>query len=1389
MSTSIQEDLSTTARVALELLAISYEGMTRTQLTACLASAGQPRLKATQLDPFLDELERAGLIDWDRYARCREGVDDPIVRELVQTGRFEALAEVVRQKLPADWSDSQDPDRSTREVRYLLYSGQQDEALDAAWRAWRLAPDCWDEETPLSFLCAPLDPVWLARFSPMVRAEALSDALALAALDLREAEAHLACFEAVVCDGGADTPALRAALAEQLLLRGRFDEAATLLQRVQGADSAQGLEALCRGQVDEAVRCFARALKSHKLNNLNKNTSPRPQIISVALSQLLYPVACLLTGDLTRVAEALLHVTRMMTSPSGLDARIPNALQDLAAFMQYERGGPEPEAVRERALHGWGYVEQAREEVFGAHGSLSRPLDGLILALVDRWTLETLPTPTAAWLERTSAQAQQAGYQWFAAQLDAIRTGAPVAPPQRDAWKPLVSLRTLQPPWRRALGALAALAPGRTTQAEAPEQSSRLAWFVTISALGEYCQIEAKEQRRSKKGGWTGGRAVALKRLYESRRSMSFLSALDHRICALIDLEYYRSSWRGYSNESYSLPPAEALPLLVEHPLVFWSDDPSTPVEVIQREVVLAVEQRADGYFVSLDPPIGSTGLKVWREATHQLVFATLPSKLESLSTLLHRGLRLPAEALPELDRTLLALSDLLPIRSPTQAGKAVSVEVPCVETLFLGLRALDEGSFCIRPEVMPLGEQGPSLAPGRGQATVVGTIDGVISHTTRELSEERQRIERLIEHSASLRGVSSEEAEWALDDLGACLGLLRELDALPEDLATQVQVRWLDAPLTLVGEVGEDALALSLSGAADGFRVSGALELPTQRSMGLTSLLELLHDSPTGFIALDEGRYVALSEALRRHLETLARFGAREGQDDHLELHRLAAHAIMPLVEAAGQASLDEAWLAHVERLARTSAETPTIPKTFAAQLRPYQEDGFVWMHRLASWGAGACLADDMGLGKTVQTLALLTERAPQGPALVVCPASVCSVWQEQAERFAPALRLIMLHGADRGATLEALAPFDVIVCSYGLLRVEREALSVASWATLVLDEAQAIKNPASLNWSAANALRADFRLALTGTPVENHLGELWSLFAFLNPGLLGSQRRFDEQVRRPIERDGDREAAQHLRRLLLPYILRRTKAEVLDELPERAEVELRLTLSPEEAIFYEQLRERALQELLTGEAGHMQVFAWLTRLRRACAHPSLAGYEGPPLGSAKLDALEELLMSMGGQGHRALIFSQFVDSLTLVRERLDALQISYQYLDGSTTQAQRRARVAAFQSGVGEVFLISLRAGGVGLNLTAADYVIHMDPWWNPAVEDQASDRVYRIGQQRPVTIYRLIAEGTIEARIVALHHRKRALAEGLLSGADQAGALSVDELIALIREGVRT
>jgi superfamily II DNA or RNA helicase len=449
-------------------------------------------------------------------------------------------------------------------------------------------------------------------------------------------------------------------------------------------------------------------------------------------------------------------------------------------------------------------------------------------------------------------------------------------------------------------------------------------------------------------------------------------------------------------------------------------------------------------------------------------------------------------------------------------------------------------------------------------------------------------------------------------------------------------------------------------------------------------------------------------------------------------------------------------------------------LPDGIQAILRPYQRLGVNWLVFLRQAGLGALLADDMGLGKTLQTLCAL-----QGRTLVVTPTSVLHHWADELQRFRPDLRASTYHGPQR--TLATTA--DVTLTTYAILRLDADTLAQTTWDTVVLDEAQAIKNPDSQVARAAYGLRASFRLALTGTPVENRLDELWSQLHFLNRGLLGGRQAFQERYERPIAA-GQPGVAAHLRDTLKPFVLRRRKREVAAELPPRTDVVLHCVLSDSERVVYDTVRAATLANvvaLLDAGGSVLAALEALLRLRQACCHPGLLPGQTAST-STKVALLLERLEEAVADGHKALVFSQWTALLDRVEPHLRAADMAFTRLDGTTRD--RASVVRHFQDEAGPpIMLVSLRAGGTGLNLTAADHIFLLDPWWNPAVEDQAADRAHRLGQTRPVLVYRIVTQDTVEERILALQEKKRTLADAALEGADRAATITREELLTLL------
>jgi len=564
--------------------------------------------------------------------------------------------------------------------------------------------------------------------------------------------------------------------------------------------------------------------------------------------------------------------------------------------------------------------------------------------------------------------------------------------------------------------------------------------------------------------------------------------------------------------------------------------------------------------------------------------------------------------------------------------------------------------------------------------------------------------------------------------------------------------------------------MRLEVSSGIDWFDLHGHVDFGDGRSAPFPQLLAAIARGED-VVVLDDGSVGLLPEEWLRRYATIAGFGSSEG--DSIRFGRSQAALLDALLAAQPAITYDETF-ARVRQELHTFTGIDAIdpPASFNGTLREYQREALGWFDFLRRFTFGGCLADDMGLGKTVMVLALLdarrstVSRAERRPSIVVVPRSLVFNWIDEARRFAPKLKILDYTGALRDAA--GIRGADLVLTTYGTLRRDAGVLNAIDFDYAILDEAQAIKNAATASAKAARLLRGRYRLALSGTPIENHLGELWSLFEFLNPGLLGSAKAFQ---RASSARTRDDMNLDWLSRALRPFILRRTKEQVAPELPRRTEQTLVCDLEGIQRKHYDELRAHYRQTLLAKIArdgvnkSKMQILEALLRLRQAACHSGLIDPARADEPSAKFDVLIPRLVEVIEEGHKALVFSQFTSLLALLRPKLEALGLTYEYLDGRTRD--RAARVERFQNDPAcPLFLISLKAGGLGLNLTAAEYVFLLDPWWNPAVEAQAIDRAHRIGQSRHVFAYRLLAHDTVEEKVSELQESKRELADAILN-----------------------
>lgn len=586
----------------------------------------------------------------------------------------------------------------------------------------------------------------------------------------------------------------------------------------------------------------------------------------------------------------------------------------------------------------------------------------------------------------------------------------------------------------------------------------------------------------------------------------------------------------------------------------------------------------------------------------------------------------------------------------------------------------------------------------------------------------------------------------------------------LPKLVRELVAAGWLvEAEGKLYRQAGEFKLAVRTE--RDWFDLNATADFEG-RTVPLPRLLAALSRGENS-VVLDDGSLGMVPEEWLKKYGLMARMGTIEG--DQVRFTKSQVGVLDALLASRPDVTFDKQFAAARDRLKRFEGVAPAdAPAKFEGELRGYQREGLGWLRFLREFGFGGCLADDMGLGKTVQVLALLAGKR-NGPALVVVPRSLVFNWKQEAARFAPGLRVLDHTGTGRDRTGAGFKDYDLVITTYGTLRNDAATFTEFRFDTCVLDESQAAKNAETETSKAVRLVNADHRLALSGTPVENHLGELWTLFEFLNPGMLG-RGVFVSGAGSP--RNPDADTREVLAKALRPFILRRTKDQVAKDLPAKTEQTVYCDLEPEQRKLYDELRDHYRQSLLSRvdsvgiKRSKIQVLEALLRLRQAACHPGLLDKKRVGHASAKLDLLLPQLQEVSEEGHKALVFSQFTSLLAIVKQKLDADGVAYEYLDGRTRD--RAARVERFQTDPDcKLFLVSLKAGGVGLNLTAAEYVFLLDPWWNPAVEAQAIDRTHRIGQTKPVFAYRLIARGTVEEKVVALQQSKRELADAILGG----------------------
>ncbi len=1380
------------AEKIIQLFSVIYEPINRTSFLECFNDIGardanyKPFINST-LKPYIDNLLAAGLLIQERgkAPQCHPLLAEVATRSALRSGCFAAMAKTVEDKLPirSYYTDGpkvfQNQTQLLREVRLGIYNQdiqfiykQLEDYEKYGYHEDKIsATDIFEQ------VCNnPFDADWCRTLSLPLYESILSCILINSLLRLSPAPEAFAVLEAgCSIPGEHSSNYLQMILAEQLLLRGCLQETQQCLERISqdyqnNAAVFWGWLHFLQGDNDQAIEYYTTALK------YLKKAKNKKKVYFNTIGGLFFILALLKDGSPNRLREAEEYCSFISRQS---DHWLRSTYAQLKILLQVQQGDiAQKEFILSNDIP---ILEQQR--------SLETIISALCLYWVDASQAKKyLPRI----LEPILSQAIASEYHWLAMETaemlsrlkphSSYSTSSEIL--QEDTGiESIIDIIHPQEPWELCLNALVNIhkQPQDTPKVESER---RLAWFITFY-FSKYT-LQPREQKINAKGDWSKGRVIALKRLHDNLGEFDYLTTQDIRVCSCI--ETFTSYGSGYYAKTEYTFSEKAISILIGHPLIFWEDSPTMRVEVVKGEPELVVKKGKAGRLTLkfLPPMEENKDILAVKETPTRIKVIEVNSEHRRIADILGKNnkLEVPATAQERVLAAINTVSTMVTVHSDIGGGLENAEEVPAQTIPHIHLLPAGTG---LKVAILsrPFADGGSYYPPGTGGGTVIAEIDGKRLQTTRNLQLEKQLKMEIIAACPTLTRYEPQDGEWLIPEVEDCLELLLEL----QELGDKAILEWPEGEkLRVSHNADKDDLQLKIKRQRDWFAVDGELKLDDTLVLDMQHLLELLEQSPSRFVRLGDGQFLALTREFRQRLDELRAFTQRNGKG--LGFHPTSVLAVEDLVDGVGKLQADKHWKAHIQRLQEMKNLQPELPSTLQAELRDYQIEGFNWLSRLAYWGVGACLADQMGLGKTLQALAVILQRAPQGATLIIAPTSVCLNWIGEVQKFAPTLNPIQFGSGNRQKLLDELQPLDMLVCSYGLLQQEDVAqiLSKVEWQTIVLDEAQAIKNIATKRSQAAMNLQSEFKLITTGTPVENHLGELWNLFRFINPGLLGSLESFNQRFAVPIEKFQDKQARQRLKKLIQPFLLRRTKTQVLSELPSRTEITLHVELSREEMAMYEALRQQAVTKLADSDATaghkHLQVLAEIMKLRRACCNSQLVMPDAP-LPSAKLQLFGEVLAELLENRHKALVFSQFVDHLHIIRDYLEEQSIKYKYLDGSTPAVERKKRVDAFQAGEGDVFLISLKAGGTGLNLTAADYVIHMDPWWNPAVEDQASDRAHRIGQQRPVTIYRLVAKDTIEDKIVDLHHHKRDLADSLLEDADISGKISTTELLRLIQE----
>ncbi|MDR1943630.1 MAG: hypothetical protein LBQ19_02300, partial [Synergistaceae bacterium] len=1217
------------------------------------------------LIPALLRWHRAGLVrkvniaSYDHWV-CSRLVSEPVTREAIDLGEFDRLFQVVSSaggKLSGTVDTWHGKTYSNyahfiKDFRRAIYLGD-DETFTDLWKGgvnitrnpnleknMRLdIPEC---HPFIEILFNPADEKIMGGLPQGILSQVLEWAIPFCHKEMPEEIEHLRRILTERAASRPDDAPLTRLLALEFIGAGMIKDAEDLIVSLKSDDSQrkafEGTIALMRGNYDEALLSFEDGLK-----HLRKETHRRKVAFGVWCGAFC-PILMLRAGVPKKKILDYLDAAREQSISAGISHMTMRYLLDEG-----------DDRLR--------IFEPSVAEKIKRAGSL---YDAFFLVLFANWidphrTLDLLESAVDTCRKMTAA-----GMTYFASELaDIVRELSPARANELGSLPapafPLKNLIRHKSDWELSLEALSGIVE-KDAQAKNRDKdgAKRLIWRIDWHADKDKkvrgISIRAFEQVMRTRG-WSVGKEVPMRRLYEHPETVECLTEQDRTAISAI---YEDRGWRGVH---VYIDPTKMLSGLSGHPFLFKGDS-DKKVEITSDEPKFSALASGNGCVLKMEPYPNEYellhGFIALEESQDRIKVVAFGEKHLNIARILGpSGLKTPNAARESVLKLLGGLASVVTVQSDIAGEETGAESVPPDTRLSVLLQPSGDG-LDIEIVVRPLGEGSAPCRPGVGGQNIFGLLDGNKVQTRRDMKGETAALKSF---TGSCRALSDAEQvslnRWRMDDAELSLEFLLQLG----DVADRVVIEWPKGGGRSVTRVHPSSMSLSVRSSRDWFAVSGEIKVDSDLVWGMKEIVKLVGASGDRFINIGKDRFIAITEEFRRRVEDLSSLGDLKG--DELIVAPISTALLSQLAGDVGKFEGDGKWKAGIDLIDEASSLAPAMPATFRGELRVYQFDGYCWLRRLAHWGAGACLADDMGLGKTIQALALLLSRAPDGPSLVVAPTSVCSNWIEEGSRFTPSLRFKELRAGengDRASLVNSLDSMDVLVASYGLLERETQLLCGLQWRTIILDEAQAIKNMDTKRSAAAMKLGGDFRVVTTGTPIENNLSELWNLFRFINPHYLGSLESFNSRFAIPIEREGNKNARKRLKRIISPFVLRRTKEQVLTELPPKTEITLRVDMKEEERAVYEAVRRNAIEamESTDQQAQRFVIFAQLIKLRRACCNSSLvlkdADYPRP---SAKLDAFSEIMEDLLAGSHKALVFSQFVDHLSIIRGRLDEMGV----------------------------------------------------------------------------------------------------------------------------------